>query len=88
MHFCLQEKLKLGPPVVPFYPFLGEGSPTKLDYRTKVGTLNPNLSTGGPSKCRNIQVCGGRVLSLDNIGCLESGRVIQVADAGVYIYIF
>ena len=28
----------LGPPVVPFYPFLGEGSPTKIDYR-KVGTL-------------------------------------------------
>ena len=22
-----------GPPVVPFYPFLGEGSPTKIDYR-------------------------------------------------------
>ena len=28
----------LGPPVVPFYPFLGEGVSTKLDYRTK-GTL-------------------------------------------------
>ena len=28
----------LGPPVVPFYPFLGEGSPTKIDYRKK-GTL-------------------------------------------------
>ena len=28
----------LGPPVVAFYPFLGEGSPTKLDYR-KRGTL-------------------------------------------------
>ena len=23
----------LGPPVVPFHPFLGEGSPTKIDYR-------------------------------------------------------
>ena len=23
----------LGPPVVPFYPFFGEGSPTKMDYR-------------------------------------------------------
>ena len=31
---------KLGPPVVPFYPFLGEGSPTKTDYRKK-GTLIP-----------------------------------------------
>ena len=28
----------LGPPVVPFYPFLGEGSPAKIDYRKK-GTL-------------------------------------------------
>ena len=28
----------LGPPVVPIYPFLGEGSPTKIDYRKK-GTL-------------------------------------------------
>ena len=29
----------LGHPVVPFYPFVGEGSPTKIDYRKKVGTL-------------------------------------------------
>ena len=38
---------KLGPPVVPFYPFFGEGSPTKIDYRKK-GTGYPysNLSTG------------------------------------------
>ena len=28
----------LGPPVVPFYPFFGEGSPTKIDDRKK-GTL-------------------------------------------------
>ena len=38
---------RLGPPVVPFYPFLGEGSPTKLDYRRKkktVGTLIPPTS--------------------------------------------
>ena len=25
----------LGPPVVPSYPFLGENSPTKIDYRKK-----------------------------------------------------
>ena len=25
----------LGPPVVPFYPFLGGGSPTQIDYRKK-----------------------------------------------------
>ena len=44
----------LGPPVVPFYPFLGEdsrysarpGSPTKIDYRKRVPLFN--LSTGGP----------------------------------------
>ena len=29
---------KLGPPVVPFYPFFGGCSPTKIDYR-KNGTL-------------------------------------------------
>ena len=26
----------LGPPVVPFYPVLGEGSPTKIDYKKRV----------------------------------------------------
>ena len=29
------ENVLLGPPVVPFYPFFGEGSPTKIDYRKK-----------------------------------------------------
>ena len=29
---------KPGPPVVHLYPFLGEGSPTQIDYRKK-GTL-------------------------------------------------
>ena len=33
---CLGKRL--GPPVVPFYPFFGEGSPSKIDYR-KTGTL-------------------------------------------------
>ena len=28
-------EMGLGFPVVPFYPFLGEGSPTKIDYRKK-----------------------------------------------------
>ena len=32
----------LGPPVVPFYPVLGEGSPTKIDYRKKL-VPNSNL---------------------------------------------
>ena len=40
----------LGPPVVRFYPFLGEGSPTKIDYRKK-GCPYSNLSTGGPRVC-------------------------------------
>ena len=38
-HVCL------GPPVLPFYLFLGEGSPTKIHYCS-------NLSTGGPSLLR------------------------------------
>ena len=46
--FC--EVGKLGPPLVPFYPFLEEGSPTKIDYRNK-GYPYSNLSTGGLSKC-------------------------------------
>ena len=32
------EGSSLGPPVATFYPFFGEGSPTKTDYRKK-GTL-------------------------------------------------
>ena len=34
----------LGPPVVPFYPFWGEGSPTKIDCRRKSCTLTSKLS--------------------------------------------
>ena len=43
-------KAYLGPPVVPFYSFLGEGPPTKIDYRRVIGyqpILN-SLITGGP----------------------------------------
>ena len=35
---------QLGPAVVPFYPFLGEGSPTKIDSRKKIGHPYSNLS--------------------------------------------
>ena len=31
----LLEATRLGPPVLPVYPFLGEGSPTKIDYGKK-----------------------------------------------------
>ena len=34
----LMASQEIGDLVVPFYPFLGEGSPTKIDYRKK-GTL-------------------------------------------------
>ena len=30
-------------PVVPFYPFLGEGSPTKIDYRKKGALILTSL---------------------------------------------
>ena len=33
---------------MPFYPFFGEGSPTKIDYRKNKGYPYSNLSTGGP----------------------------------------
>ena len=38
----------LGPPVVLFYPFFGEGFSTKIDYRKK-GYSSSTLSAGGPS---------------------------------------
>ena len=31
---------QLGPPVVPFYPFFGESSPAKIDYRKKLAPLS------------------------------------------------
>ena len=48
-HVLVQvSKLRLlGPPVLPFYLFFGEGSTTKIDYRQK-GYPYSNLSTGGP----------------------------------------
>ena len=30
-------------PAVPFYPFLGEGSPTKMDYRKKATLILTSL---------------------------------------------
>ena len=46
-------------------PCLGEGSPTKIDYRKKVGTLIHNLSSGGPrgSARRFAKDCCDRWLS-------------------------
>ena len=43
-HLCKKKTLpqqisRLGPPVVPFYPFWGEGSPTQIDYRKQRITL-------------------------------------------------
>ena len=45
--------IRLGPPVVPFYPFWGEGSPTKIDYRKKWDPYS-NLSTGGPGRAKQV----------------------------------
>ena len=42
-----------GPPVVPFDPFLGEGSPTKIDYR-KSWYPYSNLSTGGARQAKTL----------------------------------
>ena len=35
--------LCLGPPIVPFYPFLGEGSPTKTNYRKKATLIQTSV---------------------------------------------
>ena len=45
-------QLRLGPPVVPFYLFFGDGSPTNLVQ--KKGYPYPNLSTGGPRRCTRL----------------------------------
>ena len=42
---------KLGPPVVPFYPFWGRVPLLRtIDYRRKNGYPYSNLFSGGPSK--------------------------------------
>ena len=50
---------KLGAPIVPFYHFLGEGSPAKPDHMKKSCPYS-NLSTGGPSKGILNQPCDVR----------------------------
>ena len=42
-------KHSLGPPVVAFYLFFWEGSPSKIDYQKIIGYPCSNLSTAGPS---------------------------------------
>ena len=49
---CLQRAEQLGPPVVPFDPFLGECSPSTIDYRKKLVPTSSNLSTGGPTQAQ------------------------------------
>ena len=49
---CSKLFYSTGSPVVLFCPFLGEGSPTKIDYR-KNGYPDSLLSTGGPSSGRD-----------------------------------
>ena len=44
--------------IVPFYPFFGEGSPTKIDYYRKTVYPYSNLSTGGPWKIQSLDSFG------------------------------
>ena len=57
---------KLGAPVVPFYPFVGEGSPTKIDYKKKgtliLTSLLEDLEDKGAWGCSKVH--GGPVLFL------------------------
>ena len=66
---------RLGPPVEPFYPFSGEGSPTKIDYRKK-GYPYSNLSTGGPRRT-------SRMLS-----DFPGGSMVVRIHMYIYIYIY
>ena len=79
-HFVFGEDGSLGPPVVPFYPLLGEGSPAKLGYQKKVGTLN--LSIGGPrSFCRSLKSFPFRGVFFAGFLRLQAGAV-GAADRG------
>ena len=51
--YNLDNSARLGPPVVPLPPFLGEGSPTKIDYRKK-GYPFSTLSAGGPRRAKQL----------------------------------
>ena len=46
--FEIEIALEAGAPVVPVYAFLGEGSPTKIDYRKTSWYPYSSLSTGRP----------------------------------------
>ena len=48
---CILHFISQGPPVLPFYPFLAEGSPTKIDYRKKGTRIL--TSAGGPCSENN-----------------------------------
>ena len=65
----------LGPPVVPFYPFLGEGSPTKIDCRRKKGTLI--LTTGGPRSAWKL--VRSRCLRAQGTSFISRGRVASAS---------
>ena len=54
----------LGRPVVPFYPFLGEGSPTQINYRRKGDLIlsslledlvSDKLGVSLPFHCYNVE---------------------------------
>ena len=57
----------LGPPVVPFYTFLGEGSPTKVDYRQK-GTLIL------ASLLEELALLNGQLPSQQKVSCLHASH--------------
>ena len=46
----------LGPPVLPFYPFWGEGSPTKIDYRPSLLELSSSISPVRRRLCDQLDV--------------------------------
>ena len=53
----------LGPPVVPFYPFFGEGSPTKIEKQTQATLILTSLLEDlvvvvAPSEIPQIWSCG------------------------------
>ena len=71
LHHVFQSRQGLGPPVVPFYSFLGEGSPSKTDYRQKGTLILTSLLEDVGGSCLQLET--GRPFSAFGSACLWSG---------------
>ena len=71
----------LGFPVVPFYSFLGEGSPTKKTTEKKSRYHCANLSTGGPNISIDLLASAGFSYGNPRVRCLRV--IVDLATLGI-----